>query len=312
MLAMSATESPPPEHSTSDEPQESPSPPALGENDELASVARWRDRLRLHAWPRFLLLALGIAALMLGGVNAWRAESSTTLVIVGAVLVIFALVLAPDWREIHLSHGETKASILRDVDQALERVESSSASEQVRQEIAEIRARLDEAADRERAKRNRQAPRPLSATPSASVFLKKPEAAHTFVGQDSVHLTLHVPKTRSGEAYTCTVIAPDGTRLSKSVAPPPFAMVAFTVTFSTRYPDEFPESARLIPGRYSVEWRRGGPASSDVDALFSLAQQLATPPVATDSFNVRGNGGATQGTETGRDEAREPPSSPVS
>lgn len=51
-----------------------------------------RDRLSLMGWARSLLLVLALTALILGGLNAWRSEASTTLLITGAVLALFALV----------------------------------------------------------------------------------------------------------------------------------------------------------------------------------------------------------------------------
>ena len=51
----------------------------------------WRDRIRLMGWSQLLLLALALAALSFGGLNAWRSEASTTLLVIGTVLAVVAL-----------------------------------------------------------------------------------------------------------------------------------------------------------------------------------------------------------------------------
>jgi len=44
-------------------------------------------------------MLLGLAALVLGAINAWRAEESLVLLAVGTIFVLVGLVLGPDLDE---------------------------------------------------------------------------------------------------------------------------------------------------------------------------------------------------------------------
>ena len=68
---------------------------ALADKSELPL---WR-RVTLLGWTKVALMLLGLAALVLGAINAWRAEESLVLLAVGTIFVLVGLVLGPDLDE---------------------------------------------------------------------------------------------------------------------------------------------------------------------------------------------------------------------
>jgi hypothetical protein len=265
--------------------------------DEETAGLSWRDRLRLMGWARSLLLALAFVALVLGGLNAWRAEASTALLIVGAVLAIFALVFGHDWREIQVQYGDAQARVFRGVDHVLEQAEQSSPSEPFRKQLAELRAEIETMAERAAAgdRRRREAARALSSPlPSAGIFLAKPQASHTFLDNTSVALSLQVPSSQGKTPYTCVVVTPDGERLVKEVEPPmAWLSTLGPSSYTVRFPDQFLGSRPLEPGLHEVEWRRGSAAEQQAvlaGETAAIAAALAAVTtlqlVARDSFTI--------------------------
>jgi hypothetical protein len=235
---------------------------------------------------------------VIGAIDAYRAEASTTLLIVGAVLLLFGAIIVHDWSEIELSHGASEARVLRRVDQVLERVEEEQP--ELREQVAELRAELDEYRRSERT----LAPLPtwplvLPPTSRASVSPLTlpplpPQPSHTF-GDGSVTLSLRVGLAGQSHAYTCGVYAPNGGKpWTRRIDPPLLKGVLPFWAYSCVFPDEFMGSGPLEPGNYLVEWRGGssGPALavSGAPQLSALIGALvgfdSLPIVATDSFTI--------------------------
>jgi hypothetical protein len=293
----------------------SPEPsPETAEQIDLGDAdtrVRWWHRIGVIGWSRWLLLVAGLALLVFGVFDAWRSEASTTLLIVGGLFVLFAVIVGQDWREIRLSHGDTTAQIFRGVDQALERVEKSSDTE-IRAQVAELRTELTSIA-------RRTAPRAVIANPpfptrvsersspvtGPGLFGGKPVAYHTF-GSSWVQLSLGVPARDTNHSYTCVITPPDDTTWMKSISPPIFRGIPWT--FSTVFPDEFVGSNPLVPGSYRVEWRQGAfpepaPGASQLAAVLALKltlQRLAL--VATDAFTIPDTAQRESATPTKSDE----------
>jgi hypothetical protein len=262
--------------------------PVEPDEDEARS---WRDRLHLGGWTQLLLLTLGLAALVLGGLNAWRSEASTTLLIIGTVLAIAAVVFARDWRELELRYGDWQARLVRGVDHVLEQAEQKSPSEPVRRQIAEIRAQVEELAERSVAPEARRVPlRSLTAAPSAGFFLSKPQASHRFNDSSSATLTLHVPAKEGKSPYTCVVVTPRDERFEATVPPSPLnPSWGPPASYSIWFPDQYLASGPLEPGLHLVEWRKGSAGGQQRPGGRPIVEALASlslPIVARDSFMV--------------------------
>src|SRR4051812_19736870 len=109
------------------------------ESPEPSAAATWIAfnwaRLKDFGLSRLLLIIVGAGALGVGVFNAFSSEASTAPLIVGAVLLLAALLIAPEWREIRARHGETEVSILRGVESRLEATVESETEEELRAEI---------------------------------------------------------------------------------------------------------------------------------------------------------------------------------
>src|SRR5438105_10582282 len=78
-------------------------------------------RLPLTLWAARLLLAtVGLGLVVLGAVVAWNAQSSTPLMIVGAVLAVLGLF---KWKRIGLAYGDASADA--ELDNAQQQVEEA-------------------------------------------------------------------------------------------------------------------------------------------------------------------------------------------
>jgi hypothetical protein len=257
---------------------------------------RWWHRIAVSGWSRSLLLIAGLALLVVGVIDAWRSEASTTLLIVGGLFVLFAVVVGQDWEEIRLSHGGMTAQIFRRFGEALEQVEQSPDAE-IRAQVAELRTEVDRMAERRPVITHPPFRTRVSETSSPvvgpGIWGGRPVAFHTF-GPSWVKLSLSVPPRDTGHRYTCAIVHPDGRETSmKSIRPPLLRGVPWT--FSTVFPDEFVGSSPLVPGSYKVEWRQGvvsdSPPESRVSSLAALlAQKMMLSRlalVATDAFTIR-------------------------
>lgn len=166
----------------------------------------------------------------------------------------------------------------------------------MRKEIAELRARFDEAAASEttREKKRRREPIGTAASllPPAGIFLAKPQTSHTFIGSSTVMLTLQVPARDGKSPHTCVVVVPGGDRLAKTVQPPAIVLSGLgPINYSVWFPDQFLGSEPLEPGLYQVEWRRGSVldqvAEPGTTALLAQLMTLNTMAlVASDSFTI--------------------------
>ena len=231
---------------------------------------------------RVTLLVLGATTLAYGLVNAWRAENVTTLVVGGAALFVFALVFPRDWSELRLTWGDAGAIISR-VEGALEEAATSSSTE------AELRKQIDQLRTDLAAIAKPPPLRPRRAYAGDELLgTGRPQAYHTFEGRDGVALTVTTPPfAKDPSSFQCEVTRPDGSVNNAVTRRPLGAFKSLPTTkFSLVYPDDFPGSMALEPGRYDVEWR---PASAEtgIGSQIALALAAATRrPYATDSFTV--------------------------
>lgn len=112
------------------------------------------DTAHRRRWPRvtrttgqLLVGALGTAILIVGVVIGWRAKSASPVLVVGAVLVLAALV-GDRWDEIRLRHRDTEATIkaARGVRDALGAVDQlaarATAQPEIEAEIAKVQESL--------------------------------------------------------------------------------------------------------------------------------------------------------------------------
>lgn len=90
--------------------------PDTAEPSERRRLRRLLDSVRPAGWARVVIVLIGAGILGYGLVNAWRSEDVTTLVIAGAVLLVFGLVFPA---EFGFSWGDARAFAKR-ADQRLE------------------------------------------------------------------------------------------------------------------------------------------------------------------------------------------------
>jgi hypothetical protein len=102
--------------------------------------SRARDGVLQESALRLVALVVGLGLIVGGIVTAVRAEASTTLLLVGAGLLLAALLFG-DWLEIVLRHGDTEARIRRE--ERIRRQERAQATVEV---VEPTRAALEELA----------------------------------------------------------------------------------------------------------------------------------------------------------------------
>ena len=231
-------------------------------------------RVKSFGLSRALLVAAGAAAVGIGLVNAVSSEASTAPLIVGAILVVAAVVIAPGWREIRARHGETEVSILRGVENRLEDVASESKTEEeLRAEVAELKEDVQRA--REAVERGEVAS--ATETSGSRVY----EAGHSF-SDGKVLLTLEVPTTAGivFDSYRCVVRNPDLKTASVGPFSAPYSIVPARRELTVVYPDDFRDAPPLMPGPYVAEWRRRNILSASIAAL------VGDPVVARDAWTI--------------------------
>lgn len=257
-------------------------------DDETNAPWGWRVRLGVHlrvlgflGWTRIGLAVLGLAAMTLGAIIAWRAEESLPLLAAGAFFLLAAAVLGGGWRHVQIAVGSVSASLARDIDEGLEAVENSP-DEDLRRELAELRERLQTFSEQADAQA-RRAKVAVSANARRLVAdlmrIRHSEgatASHSFA-DGRVHLLLKWPMATSSEV-TCSVTRPAGIATSTSAsalsAPSPVA------SFHAIYPDRFLGSSPLLPGEYEVVWAAPRPLSGLAGALSPQR------PIAVDAFTI--------------------------
>lgn len=254
---------------------------------EEPSLTFWK-RLALLGWVRVGLLLLGLTVLVVGAVNAWRAEESLALLVVGTLFVLIALVLAPDWSSIEVAWGNFSAKLLRDISGRLEKIGAGDDPEELRRELDRLRADLEEQSRRQ-VRRASTAATPVGRYGLGNIFQQKqtdgPKATHSFRPDGSVELRL-VWWSTIYEELICRVAPPEGEAVSTTVrSEVPAAGFQFIRRFKVAFPDEFQGSAAPLPGRYSVRWEPPAPKS---EPLFAEAVMgLLDLPLATDEFTLR-------------------------
>lgn len=233
--------------------------------DEAHAGSRWHRFTEALTAPVFVqrsFLLLGFAALLVGGVNAVRAEASTTLLIVGAVLLLAGFVLGPELRELRLRHGETElfawyrpavqdalatSSTPEELLERVEQLETAAKAAEEAEAVQEFARSLMEAAT-EGARRADEALEPGEAKAEAMVLgnrvsLMLSERSGSAVGLMLFHST------------ECFVTDPKG-RQTSVIAPAMRGTIPAVTRFSLMYPDAFPDAPPLGEGTYTVGWRR--------------------------------------------------------
>ncbi len=234
---------------------------------------------------RLFVGALGAVGLVLGAIVAWRAESSTTLLIVSALLLVLAA-LGLDWEEIRGTGAgwsfELVRRRLRDAARRLERMEATEEiSPPVRSEIGAIREELEEVEEITPPARPRRDTGDFEA-----LFreLNTTRARHSFKA-GKVQLTFRTPSSRDAR-FECSVTTPSGATY-RAVTRRRITLAQIGApTYATTYPDDFQGSEPLIPGRYDYVWRRTPRADRAASIALALAAAGLQPPLATGWFTI--------------------------
>ena len=259
---------------------------------------RFRDGALTAPTLRLIALLAGLLLLAVGVATAIGAEASTALLIVGAALVLAALVFG-DWLEIVLRHSETEAKIRREA-----RVEGATqAMEPIRAALQE----LAESSEEDVRPRLRQLNENLSeyATTSASqwgdVWL---ETGSTAIGMfdhprgdavsevrlDRVFVRL-TPLGFTPNLLECHIRHESGQEWSSGEKS--WLLTKTGPSAELVFPDDFHETV-LRPGSYSVRWDAVIPTMSAMtyDAGTGDVRTSAEPRkhyIAAGSFIVPGD-----------------------
>jgi len=222
--------------------------------------------LRFIGVIRIIVALLGVFVLGVGAIVAWRADASTTLLIVGLALVFLAVI--GDWKHLRLSHGEWAAEITRaatdQLDEASQGLEAAASELEVpdatRKEIEAVADELSTAARQLEAQLGieQRSPHWLwnrvfggsdePVRPVLSVLLRD--------GQ--VMLGIAVPESIQLTEATCMVTDPTGRRsMAKASSSAQRRGTSFERyrQFIVTYPDDFGQRIELIDGEYLSRWR---------------------------------------------------------
>jgi hypothetical protein len=250
-----------------------------------AEGANWRARLRQFGWGRSTLAVLGLLGLFLGMLNAWRAEASSTLLVVGGLLLVVALIIAPEWDEIRASHGGTEFLLKR----YREGVQDALATSETPQELVERVEQLETTAQAAETAKAFERFRKKAAQMIGETLRREDEAlnpgeikADASVLGSLATLRLRARAARPGALFNsaeCHVTDPHG-RTASAVAPATPGAILSVRRFLLTYPRQFVDALPLEPGTYQVEWRRRPLAAT------TIASALARVAVATTTFTV--------------------------
>jgi len=258
-------------------------------DDEETEKPNLLARLGVVGTTRLVVGSLGLGGFVLGAIISWHSASATTLLIVSAVMLLLAA-LGLDWNKIRGTYGGWTVELLRDIGTRIEQVAvASAATEEV---PVEIRDELESLRAEVKALTPPSRPRlALPASPSPNVNMEglvrelmTTKANHTFRGTEAVQLSLRIASFT--DRFSCTVKTLSGGSYAAVTRRPINVGIGVGVkSYGVIYPDEFPGSEPLLPGRYEVEWREA-PLVDPANALASLLAQAVGPPVATDSFTI--------------------------
>jgi hypothetical protein len=228
--------------------------------------------LRKIAFSRWLLVICGAGALAVGLFGAFRSGASTTPVIAGAVLLVLALLIGPDWQEIEARYKDAGLRFIRGVEDRVHEAKESDTEAELREQVAQLEQDL---------KRAREATeRGDVLDPSPATRQRIYTATHT-PADGKVLLTLEIPSSSiPGESFRCVVRDPNLKTASKTVSVP-FAVIPGRREVTMIYPDDFADAGPLTPGTYVVEWHRRNP-------LTFLNTLSGDPVVARDGFTIPG------------------------
>jgi hypothetical protein len=248
---------------------------------------------------RVLIGVLGIGGFVVGVILAWKASSGTTLLVVSAALLLFA-VIGIEWDEIVASWGSASLK-LRRINELEEVVASEEVPEPVREELEAKLADLRAAtlADLRSLTLAVRPVRPRSLRGANWYALLeealRPSTSHRFSDR-SVELLLRATELDTG--YRCTVKTPSGDSFDAVTRRPIATAISGVTRYRVLYPDEFRGSEPLAPGRYDVEWYATATAPARATALqASLIEGGLGPPVAYDSFTIPEDSEARAGSD---------------
>ena len=211
--------------------------------------------------PALLLSAIGLAALTYGAVIAWNSRSATTLIIVGAVLLVVA------WANpvrLRASYGDASVEIDRrteELQEALgEVVEDPDVPESAKERLGAVSetansiARIAAATTASGSGYSwsiplaSYAPANWKTTPVDWMSLNTPldtGPEHEFTPTSVV---VRFRRSSASGAMSCTVEGPEGSVWKSADSAPSNLEVEFT------FPDDFTGSSAIVPGRYKVTW----------------------------------------------------------
>jgi hypothetical protein len=274
---------------------------------ESATFAFWGPIL-----ARLAVAAIGTAMIVVGLHGAWNANTSTTALIVGGILVALALLFSPDleelsarWKDAGLTYRKREREELVRISEGVEMLslEIGSAREEeletgeddATRAVRETawQAQLQQFAERLEAQAHAQEQEDAVAARARRSWLDKwrnswsqqpistapdsaPQPMYSLFFEDGAW---HIHASFSGWVYdwrlNCAVIAPQG--VSSRVI---YGRLGVgTIHYSIRYPDDF-DAPPIVPGTYTFRWARVGPASSkhpESDRLL-LADELFLAP----------------------------------
>jgi hypothetical protein len=252
-------------------------------------LIRWLETRDWRFWgpilARLAVAGVGVASVVVGLHAAWNANSATTALIVGGVLVALALLFNSDLEELSAKFKDTGFTYRRRREELLaisETLTDVSTSEDKGADataaLTTIRAEIRELAESIEAQAQEDEPRMREAAEHArSNWLSKwkgswsqqgiapspvrpPQPMYTFVSEPG-HKFISV--SFSGWVYDwrirCTIISPQE-QVSSRVF---FGEVGMgTIRYWLRYPDDLPAALPLVPGTYEFRWTRVGRSSS--------------------------------------------------
>jgi hypothetical protein len=237
-------------------------------------VRAWRSAYLREQWGRLLLAGLGVIFLLYGAVLAWHPQDATTVLAVGAVFFLVALVLPADWSNLTFAlPGGPSVKIERAANSAQGQLAALPAAE--RQQLAPPADEAEPQAEQ---------PQETEATPTVGVeadvderrtayarahYRRPAFASHESLGRDWLRLRLvrHIPPTLEPGAVTCAVRKPGDAdfrvsvpRLVGPTSPPSLLGVTLNrpgvwLEYEATFPDFFFAREDELPnGQYVAIW----------------------------------------------------------
>jgi hypothetical protein len=172
-----------------------------------------------------LLGISGVAVIVYGCVIAWRANASTTVLIIGAFLVCLAFI--GDWESIAIGWGDRSARI--------ERRRAERQQEAARELPDDLHMTL------------------LTPNLAAEQAGRRAAFAQHVIEKNQVFLELILPLPAPSRPVGCRLDAPDGEHFYSIPGIEPESATRW-LTYRARFPRDFSPQAKLKPGTYNLEW----------------------------------------------------------